>query len=472
MWAVRGIGREEKLAGRAAGGVPLSEFRVPTVGLLAGLHGVGSPLALSVRGDGSRVHIEVGVWTARPGARDGDLDGRAQVLTSVLASCYPVVRLEAREPGDQKFPRADVVLGVPTVVPPTPHDGAVGWDRVLRSLSSQNYQAVVVAQPLGDDALGRLRDEVIQEMRWVRAAAHAENLPSPLSEYYLDVLKRHLATLTLAAGIGAWRTGVYLCGDEQSHPRLRSVWRTTFSGQQSVPEPIRSYEVTGAAEWAAAWSLPDLAGARGPTELSRPFELQTVLTSDQLSAYIHLPEQEVPGYAVDAVARFDSVALATPPGGRVVRLGRLVHAGAAVEDTLEVPLNSLTRHVLVCGVTGSGKSTTVRHLLSELASIGIPFLVLEPAKAEYRCLANLPGLKEPVQVVTVSEELVNPLRVNPLAPAAGGSVALHLDLLKSLFSASFGLWAPLPQVLESCLHRLYERYGWDLSRQYERSAVW
>jgi uncharacterized protein len=47
----------------------------------------------------------------------------------------------------------------------------------------------------------------------------------------------------------------------------------------------------------------------------------------------------------------------------------------------------LNRHVFVCGATGSGKSQTVRHLLESAARTGIPWLVIEPAKAEYRLMA-------------------------------------------------------------------------------------
>ena len=42
-------------------------------------------------------------------------------------------------------------------------------------------------------------------------------------------------------------------------------------------------------------------------------------------------------------------------------------------------------------------------------------------------------------------------------------MAVHLDLLRSVFAASFGMWTPLPQVLERCLHEIYEDRGWDLT---------
>ncbi|WP_020577372.1 helicase HerA-like domain-containing protein [Actinopolymorpha alba] len=57
----------------------------------------------------------------------------------------------------------------------------------------------------------------------------------------------------------------------------------------------------------------------------------------------------------------------------------------ALPMTLALP--SLNRHTFVCGATGAGKSQTVRSLLEQATAAGIPWLVVEPAKAEYRRMA-------------------------------------------------------------------------------------
>jgi hypothetical protein len=468
LWQVTGIGRDEKFGAaleRSAAGSAADHYHLPTADLLAGLHGLNSPIAFTLSGINGRITVEIGVWTSRAEVAAADLDERANVLATVLASLYPVVHLNRSDGVPMLFPAADFVLGVPSVRPPTAQDSVVANDRIIRSMSGQAFQIVVLAQPLADDRVERLRDQVISEMRWVQEAAHAESLPSPLATDYLELLKTYLKVLGTASTMGAWRTAVYLCGDAQSLPRLESVWRSTFSGEESIPDPVRTHRESAAAEWAQRWALPQVPGAPCSTHLARPFELQTVLTSERLAAYVHLPEQEAPGFAVDAVARFDSVV--TPPATSTrppMRLGTVVHAGSITAGPVEISLEALTKHALVCGVTGSGKSTTIRHILGELADRDVPFLVIEPAKAEYRALASLPVLAGRLRVFTVGDEQTAPLRLNPLAPGPGSSVAIHLDLLKSLFSASFGLWAPLPQILERCLHQLYAEYGWDLSR--------
>ena len=48
-----------------------------------------------------------------------------------------------------------------------------------------------------------------------------------------------------------------------------------------------------------------------------------------------------------------------------------------------LPIQDLTKHTLIVGSTGSGKTMTTLFLLRELARTGVPFLVIEPVKTEY-----------------------------------------------------------------------------------------
>jgi uncharacterized protein len=120
----------------------------------------------------------------------------------------------------------------------------------------------------------------------------------------------------------------------------------------------------------------------------------------------------------------------------------------------------------VCGATGAGKSQTVRGLLEAATRAGIPWLVVEPAKAEYRLMAaRLPG----TQVIRIRPgELGDPpAGINPLEPAPGpdGSrfpLQTHADLVRALFLAAFEADEPFPQVLAGALTRCYEKAGWDL----------
>ena len=132
-----------------------------------------------------------------------------------------------------------------------------------------------------------------------------------------------------------------------------------------------------------------------------------------------------------------------------------------------LPRDSLNRHVFVCGATGAGKSQTVRSLLEAAAGQRTPWLVVEPAKAEYRLMAaRLPGAE--VIRIRPGEPDAIAAGLNPLEPAAdrGGArfpLQTHADLVRALFIGSFRSEEPFPQVLSAALGRVYEDAGWDLA---------
>ncbi len=129
---------------------------------------------------------------------------------------------------------------------------------------------------------------------------------------------------------------------------------------------------------------------------------------------------------------------------------------------ISVPLRSLTRHALIAGSTGSGKTTTALEILRQLwADHGIPFLVIEPVNSDaddYRKLADEPGFEE-LEVITVGDEGGAPLRFNPFEVPAGVLVGEHMVNLLACFKAAFGLFEPLPSIYQDALNLTYLRAG-------------
>jgi hypothetical protein len=217
---------------------------------------------------------------------------------------------------------------------------------------------------------------------------------------------------------------------------------------------------------AAPPSVPASAEERWPApQPAVPFYGSTAL----VAALARVPAREVPGLRMVLRPEFDltpETATAGAGGAGAVRLGEVLDWNRVPCGDLAVPRASLNRHVFVCGATGAGKSQTVRNLLEQATGAGIPWLVVEPAKAEYRLMAaRMPGTR----VITVRPgDLDQPAAgINPLEPAAGpdGSrfpLQAHADLLRALFLAAFQADEPFPQVLSAALTRCYEQSGWDL----------
>lgn len=144
--------------------------------------------------------------------------------------------------------------------------------------------------------------------------------------------------------------------------------------------------------------------------------------------------------------------------GDAISLGSLVGS----ERSLRLPLASLTKHALFAGSTGSGKTTSVMELLRQLwTTHHVPFLVIEPVNSDaddYRKLRDVPGFED-LEILTVGDEAVTPLRFNPFEVPTGVLVGEHLANLLACFKAAFGLWEPLPSIYQEALNLTYSRMG-------------
>ncbi len=129
-------------------------------------------------------------------------------------------------------------------------------------------------------------------------------------------------------------------------------------------------------------------------------------------------------------------------------------SGVAIGFTL----NDLTKHMFVAGTPGSGKTTFNVSLLDRLwREHQIPFLVIEPAKNEYRALVEtIPDLR----VFTPGKSWLSPLVLNPFRPADGVRIENHKSVLKTAFGAALTMTSPLDRLFETALDELYSASGW------------
>lgn len=173
--------------------------------------------------------------------------------------------------------------------------------------------------------------------------------------------------------------------------------------------------------------------------------------------------------------RFPIAVDGTVPGFRV-RRGHFGHVEASetsqpsvtighvpeTDQPITVAVRNLSKHVLVCGSTGSGKTTTVLELLRQLwVDHRVPFLVIEPVNSDaddYRRLLAEPGFED-VELITVGDESCRPLRFNPFEVPQNVMVAEHAANLLACFKAAFGLWEPLPSIYQDALNLTYLRGG-------------
>lgn len=190
-----------------------------------------------------------------------------------------------------------------------------------------------------------------------------------------------------------------------------------------------------------------------------PKALASYVTSEELSVLASAPTESIPGFEIKEMP---TLALTDTNNGEYV-LGNITDHGNTIPDAyISLSKKDLNKHLFVCGLTGSGKTTTVKYILKNLAQDNIPFLVLESAKRDYRQLLADESFKN-MNVFTVGDATVSPTRFNPFYVQNGVHPLVHVDYLKAIFNASFALYGPMPHIIEKCLHRIYVKKGWNLT---------
>lgn len=129
-----------------------------------------------------------------------------------------------------------------------------------------------------------------------------------------------------------------------------------------------------------------------------------------------------------------------------------------------IRLEDIPKHAFFTGMPGSGKTNTMLHFIMQLKRRKIPFLVLEPAKKEYR---NLLGHKEMQDIYLFSPHLQSrfPLQMNPMEFPIGVRLSEHINALLEVFEGSFILEGPTYKFLSSAIQRSYTDLGWDIEEE-------
>ena len=112
-------------------------------------------------------------------------------------------------------------------------------------------------------------------------------------------------------------------------------------------------------------------------------------------------------------------------------LGRVFDLGRITKKKVELVTKSLNMHTFITGSTGSGKSNTVYQMLAELHQDRVPFLVVEPAKGEYK---DVFGGWPDVRVFSTNPKIAPLINLNPFKFPESIHVLEHVDGLVEIFS--------------------------------------
>jgi shikimate kinase len=293
-----------------------------------------------------------------------------------------------------------------------------------------------------------------------------ERVDKRLAELLKHIGESTIERFQIGLGKGMFRSAIYLAAPSNgAYDRLVQGVRSLFQGNRPSTMPLQVRKLgDGGVELGQLLRVRQI-----PEALPAPLQAldQSVpldefhrpsvgiwLNTPELGLLAGLPARELPGLRLRRSVDF---ALNPPAPARPadsLRLGHMLHHGC--ELPLALSRADLNKHVFITGVTGAGKTTTCFQLL--LAS-GLPFLVIEPAKTEYRALYEH---DDAVEYYVLGREDLGTFRFNPFELVRGESLSSHINVLCGTLQAVFPMEAAMPYIVEEAIIAAYKLRGWDI----------
>lgn len=317
------------------------------------------------------------------------------------------------------------------------------------------------------------------------------NIVNKQIEAVSEHLFYHSKRFETGKAIGCWTVGVYLFSDKKNELQSASMQlKSIVSGQESIFEPIRIHHIEDVVEKVLPQTLAamDVPMIKIKSDVGRYFQhplghyfndLRTVLTTKELSYFINFPLRSVPGISViDSSPEF-SLTPQKKTKESCVDFGKMLYGGTPVEIPYHLTLSDLSKHTLLSGINGSGKTNTVMAILNAISG-KLPFLIIEPAKTEYVDWAiehnkmhpenpvtiYMPGCKiykdkQTREALKFPELKINPFEIVWLDKEQEPNVLSHIDRLKSTFAAAFPMYDILPVLMEDLIYTIYQNKSTD-----------
>lgn len=290
-----------------------------------------------------------------------------------------------------------------------------------------------------------------------------------------EILKRidqQLERIALCESTGLWSTGAYFLSFENDRATAETgatIFRSIMQGEQSGVEvsAINTWYNENGKQKASSKELTEyvkymehpLFRYRNEGDNEIPVLPTSLLSSKELAMMLGLPRKSVPGLPVVEHVSLgkEVVRLGTKNNSSKFDLGAIFDQGIVrTQNRVWLDSKSLTQHTFVTGSTGCGKSETVYKLIDCIRKTGAKFLIIEPAKGEYK---NVFGTEHIYGTNPLKSKL---LKINPFKFVKGVHVLEHADRLIEIFNVCWPMYAAMPAVLKEAVLNAYEDCGWDL----------
>ena len=297
-------------------------------------------------------------------------------------------------------------------------------------------------------------------------------------EQMLKKVDQQLERVNEARRYGGWNSAAYFISDNTAASQsIASIFLGLMRGGESNSEnySLTTWDNTedmaqpnkALAKDVLAW-LANFSHPRLTAEFSQNLNVSyltpaTMVSGKEMAIQLGLPRRSTSTVTVIESPTFgrqiQNVDGLTQKAEKVVNLGVVRHLWTDLPQKVELDIKKLSSHIFVTGSTGSGKSNTVYQLLSELNKNDVNFMVIEPAKGEYK---HVFGHREDVTVLGTNPLQAELLKINPFKFPKGVHVLEHIDRLVEIFNVCWPMYAAMPAVLKDAMLEAYKISGWDL----------
>lgn len=294
------------------------------------------------------------------------------------------------------------------------------------------------------------------------------------AEYCETIIDKYIERFQKGLSYGMWNSSLYIQSDDNVVlSELEHTLKSVYSGDESYFESIRFTSDMGTNKDIDMTKLPMIYFDKSIINpIHQSFAgFSSAINSEELSILSALPNNDIDGISVSKVSSFGQTQASNIDKYNSIEIGNILNKKKSTSQKFKLSLDALNSHLFVSGITGSGKSNTIKLILQQLQDNNklenkVPFLVIEPAKSEYKHLINQignlqvfrPGAKNDI------------FKFNPFIfeySRSNHSVTLtkHVDMLKTTFSSAFPMYGPMPYILEDAIHKIYEDKGWNFDTE-------
>lgn len=200
-------------------------------------------------------------------------------------------------------------------------------------------------------------------------------------------------------------------------------------------------------------------------------EAAQIVGLNDVPIYFSFPKKSVPGVVISDYAGFSRDVIRQDfsdekdATARTIHTGYIFHLGKVETQTpIYLQVDEMTKHLLVSGATGVGKSNFCYQLLEQLTAQKIKVLIIEPAKGEY---AGVLGGREDFSVYGTDIMRAPLLKINPFAFPDGVTATQHIERLISIFNTAWSMYDAMPALLKEAIEKIYLDKGFDLDFGYK-----